>query len=77
MINQVSINAHPLSNVLSIEPHEGSHSPMKVIKLPPSTKSDLKKDVNLIGKWHNAIAEKDAFGLVMQIEKLVESDHLL
>ena len=47
MKNQVSISTHLLSNILSIESHEGTQSPMEVIKLPPGTKSDLKKGCQL------------------------------
>lgn len=43
VMNQVSINTHLLSNDLSAEPSKGGHSPVMVTKLPPGTKSDLKK----------------------------------
>jgi hypothetical protein len=43
VMNQVSINTHPLSNGPSAEPSKGGHPPVMVTKLPPGTKSDLKK----------------------------------
>jgi hypothetical protein len=43
VMNQVSMNTHPLSNGLSAEPSKGGHPPVMVAKLPPGTKSDLKK----------------------------------
>jgi len=47
VMNQVSINTHPLSNSLRAEPSKEGNPPVMVTKLPPATKSDLKKGCQL------------------------------